>query len=378
MDLSGKYLFPLEVQGAEKNMIVLARNYYNDTLHVTVTSDAGYYAIPKDVTVQEGAFAFTVSLGDKAYHLEISPAEGTCQVCVNGETTLSGIRTSITDADDRKEKSAYRYRALILYSSITGNTERIAQCFKETLEHYRFSVDLLKITSKLEISRDFSDYDLVCLGSPIIAGSPTKVVMRKLSLGGSGSQPTGDTLPENAGPAGGPPPDMPGGPPPMPPMGNGPGTGDNTPLAATYAGGPPPHGIYQPLGLVFTTYGGGFYGSNEAMATLETLKLYLEVQNAVVVGKFACCGKETGPAGLIDGEIPRTFGGVELDPPVYYQDADGKYHAGSFFFHAHMEDKPCIRDMQKARFLMSDLIEDYFYTSDGIRRNAASQYISIS
>lgn len=80
-----------------------------------------------------------------------------------------------------------------------------------------------------------------------------------------------------------------------------------------------PRGIYHPLGVVFTTYGGGFYGSNEASATLELLKLYLEVQNVTVVGKFACCGKETGPAGLRDGEIPKTFGNVKLDAPVYYQ-----------------------------------------------------------
>ena len=156
------------------------------------------------------------------------------------------------------------------------------------------------------------------------------------------------------------------------------GDGGNTPVAATYPGGPSPRGIYHPLGVVFTTYGGGFYGSNEASATLELLKLYLEVQNVTVVGKFACCGKETGPAGLRDGEIPKTFGNVKLDAPVYYQDADENYHAGSFFFHTHMETKPCARDIDKARYLISDLVEDYFFTNDGMRREPGSQYISIS
>ncbi len=373
MSYSRKYNFVLDVQGKEKNVTVLAREFYNGKIHVTLTSTEGDYVIPKAVTVEENTISFSAALDGMDYQFQIVPEVDGCRVLVNGDKVLKGESCTISDADDQKEKAKYHYRALILYSSITGNTEKIAQSFKDTLEHYRFQVDMLKITSKLEISRDFSDYDLVCLGSPIIAGAPTKVVIKKLSLGGGGAQPTGDPPNGQEGP-GGPPPAMP---PEGMPM-NGMGSAANTPLAATYAGGPPPHGIYQPLGLVFTTYGGGFYGSNEALATLETLKLFLELQNVVVVGKFACCGKETGPAGLVAGEIPNTFGGVKLDPPVYYKNAEDRYYAGSYFFHCHMEDKPSDRDMQKAKFLMSDLIEDYFYTSDGIRRNAASQYISIS
>ena len=165
----------------------------------------------------------------------------------------------------------------------------------------------------------------------------------------------------------------------MPPMG---GDGLNGPAGAggtlSYAGGPAPHGIYQPLGIVFTTYGGGFYGSNEALATLETLKLYLETSSVKVIGKFACCGREFGPAGLADGVKPNIMGGGEIDDPVYYKDADGNYHAGSYFFHTHMNSKPCARDIQKAEALVADLVEDYFYSHDGIRKDVASQYISIS
>ena len=145
-----------------------------------------------------------------------------------------------------------------------------------------------------------------------------------------------------------------------------------------YAGGPAPHGTYNPLGIVFTTYGGGFYGSNECLATLEVLKLYLELSSVKVVGKFACCGKEFGPAGLDDGVKPSLMGPGSIDDPVYSKDADGNYHAGSYFFHTHMNDKPCERDFQKARALVSDLVEDYFYSYDGIRKDVASQYISIS
>lgn len=383
MNNSGKYCFPLELNGTALQITVLARKYYNGKLHVTVLSDHDDYVIPKDVAIAADRITFSCKISDVSCTFCLDKAASGCEVTVEAdgkELHATSAIQEITAEDDRIAKADYKFKALILYSSLTGNTEKIAVCFKETLEHYGFAVDFMKITSKLNVSRDFSDYDLVCLGSMIIAGSPTKVLSKKMSLGGGDGAPTGDPMPAGE-PGGGP-----GGPPPgagpagmLQDSGDGTiGSGDNTPMAAAYAGGPSPHGTYQPLGLVFTTYGGGFNGSNETMATLELLKLYLELQNVVVIGKFACCGKETGPAGLVDGEIPVTFGGVKLDPPVYYKDADNRYHAGSFFFHTHMGDKPCDRDLNKARYLMADLIEDYFFTNDGIRRNAASQYLSIS
>lgn len=57
-------------------------------------------------------------------------------------------------------------------------------------------------------------------------------------------------------------------------------------------------GEHEPLGIVFTTYGGGFCGNQEATATLEILKLYLKMNNVITMGKFACCGKEFGPAAI--------------------------------------------------------------------------------
>ena len=372
---SGKYVFAMTLAETQLRITILARKYYTGAQHVTLTTDAGDYVIPKTVDVKGEDFSFAAKIADTEYLFCVKPEGENFTVTARNEAaevSAAGTVAAITPGDDRREKVHYKYRALILYSSMTGNTEKIAVAMKEALEHYCFQVDLMKITSKLNIPRDFSSYDLVCLGSLIIAGSPTKVVSNKLSLGGGAGAPTGDpadrdkklhadmdfsSMLSNDGKI---------------------GDGGNTPVAATYPGGPSPRGIYHPLGVVFTTYGGGFYGSNEASATLELLKLYLEVQNVTVVGKFACCGKETGPAGLRDGEIPKTFGNVKLDAPVYYQDADENYHAGSFFFHTHMETKPCARDIDKARYLISDLVEDYFFTNDGMRREPGSQYISIS
>ena len=151
--------------------------------------------------------------------------------------------------------------------------------------------------------------------------------------------------------------------------------------------GPYPGAIYQnqykPLGVVFTTYGGGFYGSDECTATLEILKLFLQLNNVAVVGRFACCGKEFGPAGLAPGEKPmfnNAEDGTALPVPEaqVYEMADGTTFPATYFFHARMWDKPNLRDRAKAKALIGDLVEDYFCTFNGERNMVGSQYISIS
>jgi hypothetical protein len=244
----------------------------------------------------------------------------------------------------------------------------------------------------------FDDYDIVCLGSPIIGGSPMKAVLKHFSSGAASSledrvaKNAESGLHFNAGGAGGfGAGEIKGGDVPAPAGGPG------APLPQEHPGGPPPHsaesvwrkpgvdimpypggphrqGVYRPLGIVFTTYGGGFCGSDECLPVLELLRLYLEDKDAKVVGKFACCGKEFGPAGLLDGEMPMQV----KTPPVYYKDANGNYHAGSFFFHCHTDSKPGPREEAKAKALVADIVEDHFYTADGKRRQLGSSYISIS
>ena len=282
-------------------------------------------------------------------------------------------------------------KALILYATMTRNTEKIATWFKESFEQYNFGVTMFRMTANadwkgMQEKLYFDDYDVVCLGSPIVAGSPLMIVVKALSLGGGGALEggIGSSNPDGSPLSGG------------------------TPGGSTPAGGPPQSGLpkqlavfrrkalpyagvlpknqYQPLGVIFTTYGGGFYGSGECMATLETLKLYLELNDVKVIGKFACCGKETGPAGLADGVLPN-LSDPDMDEktrtaltskPKEYIDADGNVHIGSYFFHTHMNSKPGPRDEAKAKALIADLVEDYFFSYDGERKRVGSQYISIS
>lgn len=231
----------------------------------------------------------------------------------------------------------------------------------------------------------FDDYDVVCLGSPIVAGYPLKIVSKHFSLGAhSGLEEQTAANVEKGGSFSLP---------PMPPAG---GDGDApkpkqnaSELIWRRSGnrGPYPGAIYfnqyKPLGIVFTTYGGGFYGSDEATATLEILKMYLQLNNVSVIGRFACCGKEFGPAGLGPGVKPMFNHDEEgNDLPISdaetYKMADGTEFAGSYFFHARMWDKPGPRDEAKAKALVADIVEDYFCSFNGERNMVGSQYISIS
>lgn len=285
-------------------------------------------------------------------------------------------------------------RALILYATMTKNTEKIAETFEQTFRHYNWEVTRFKMTLKpadwegMQEKLYFDDYDVICLGSPIVAGYPVTVVNKVFSLGAGGAleKEIQDNLDkgetcfdekmeansmknQSAIAKSG----TPGNHPPKPLIG------------ARWRRETPPYrgiasqGAYRPKGIVFTTYGGGFYGSDEATTTLEALKMFLKLNNCDTVGTFACCGKEFGPAGIREGEKPQTMPGVpELADPLYYELADGGRRQGSYFFHSNGWEHPSERDRMKAAALVSDIVEDYFMSYDGAVWESDSQYISIS
>ena len=284
-------------------------------------------------------------------------------------------------------------RALILYATMTRNTEKIAVWFKETFEHYNWDVTLFRLAVNADWAgmRDklyFDDYDIVCLGSPIVAGSPLKIVSRVLALGGEvggagiehavqqqvNSGKTGYNMDDK---------------PPMPPAGPKPGE-KFIMTESCWRRNPIPYmgfidkNEYRPLGIVFTTYGGGFYGSREAKPTLELLRLYLETHSVDVKGFFACAGKETGPAGLGPGQKPHPLPNAdgtprpELADPMVYTTKEGDELVSSYFHHFQGWTKPGPRDEAKAKALIGDMVEDYFLTNDGERRLVLSDYVSLS
>jgi hypothetical protein len=274
-------------------------------------------------------------------------------------------------------------RALILYATMTKNTEKVATWFKETLEAYNWEVTFLKMLAPKQMAQYqeqcyFDDYDLVALGSPIVGGMPLQNVIKNMSMGGGGNleKEVQTKLDANQ-------------------------TGDNAAAAAAPArpgviwrrnqapyAGVLNRGDKRPLGIVFSTYGGGFYGSSECSAVLEMLKLYLMTNNVDVIGKFCCGGKETGPAGFPVGVKPPKFfipgpKGKDAEPAdvpdaIQYTMADGTVKPGSYFFHYDCDSKPGPREEAKAKAFICDIVEDYFMWYDGVVPPPLSEILSIS
>lgn len=399
MNFVGKYIFTMPTPSGERENTFLLRNYYTGTLHGTLLDGHGGVQLAQNIAVDGTRLTFTAQAGPNKINFALTVAEdcftGTAEVMLmDGDpvvTEISGTKTEITPEDDGADKIEMKKKALILYASITKNTEKVATWFKEAFEHYGMEVTMIKVLNGkrwLEGNEDklyFDDYDVVCLGSPIIGGSPMKCMLSHFSAGAASSlednvaKNAEKGLGFNAGGAGGfaegevkggpgmpsPPPGGPGGPPNM--------IRWRREEIMSYPGGPHIPGMYQPLGIAFTTYGGGFCGPSECLPVLQLLKLYLEDKGAKVIGRFACPGKEFGPAGLDDGETPMQI----HEPPVYYKDADGNYHAGGFFFHSSNNNNPAPRHEAQAKAFIAGIVEDHFYTSNGKRREPGSEYVSI-
>lgn len=270
-------------------------------------------------------------------------------------------------------------RVLLMYATMTKNTEKIAEWFKDTFEYYGWDTTYLRVTAKtdwvqLQDKLYFDDYDLICLGSPIVGGSPLQAIIEAFSFGAGGSlekevQNNLDAKKEDAS-----------APAKMP-------EGANWRRTTSPCPGMPAGRTYRPLGIVFTTYGGGFYGSNESRATLELMKMYLSNYDVDVIGQFACAGKETGPAGYPLGVKPKADfrpgkanEGADADvcDAVMYTLGDGTQVPGSYFFHYDCHSKPGPREEAKAKAFIADVVEDYFMTYDGKVNPPLSPILSIS
>ena len=137
-------------------------------------------------------------------------------------------------------------KALILYASVTGNTAKIAQCFDDALTEMGWSVDQIKITNKTNFVEEpvfFDQYDLLFVGSPIMAGLPSTLIGKNLGLTAS-----------------------------MPPR----MYSDRLIMPGLKK---PERSDYTPYAVEFCTYGGTSTGPSECLATLAIEKLYLENDN---------------------------------------------------------------------------------------------------
>lgn len=295
-------------------------------------------------------------------------------------------------------------RALIAYGSLTGNTEMVAKAFAEVCRAYNLEPDLVKITANKNDSREFytEDYDLVCLGSPIMQGLPYNAIV---GTGAShiirrdrteGFKPeTGADIPRPSGH---------------------PNTSQTVGTGAPGAKGEIADTVY---GVVFVTYGGCGVGPKECEGSLGVMEEAQRMMGVRTIGKFACPGKELRH-NTVD-KLARKFG-LKIDE---VQDMVSRYKdnpqseeflkyspeqiealkkgageanedsysgqsmmgkndplgcgkPGSVYWHYDFMNRPNERDIEKAKIFLAEIIEDYFLTMDGKPRAPYSQYTSIS
>lgn len=324
-------------------------------------------------------------------------------------------------------------KALIIYGSITGNTKQIAEAFGEVCTEYGFETDLVKIDPRRDWDANpvfTEDYDLIALGSPIIAGLPYKEVSMLMGLQGKKQLYRNKDVYENVMKlkAEGQP--------------IGPGAFDDPridpekfdhPMAHAFTGIPgiatPATGTGYPgakgerkktiYGVVFCTYGGSGCGPEECYGTLESMVEFLRVNGARTVGKFACPGKELRH-GAVDklavrfkmniDEAQALMERFKEDPNddefkamsendirllaesastkdedsfgvgadmMARNDPMGCGKPGSVFWHYDFQRRPSPRDIAKAKIFMAELVEDYFLTMTGDPRPPYSVYTSI-
>jgi len=188
-------------------------------------------------------------------------------------------------------------KCLIIYSSYTGNTEKVASRFKSTFEREGWQCDLYKIDQKpeyvLDPPFDVREYDFICAGSGIRVHLPYNEILNLLRRFRSGVDPRiilknrGETISYITAPM--PPPPAPGS------------------MAA--------HHRKIVLGadskkcVVFATYSGCEFGPKEALPALMILELELEHLGFKCIGRFSCPGR------FLNDPMPRTYHGDIRDRP---------------------------------------------------------------
>ena len=70
-------------------------------------------------------------------------------------------------------------KAIVIYCSFTGNTEKVARSVAAGLEHGGCAVELMTLKEAEAVS--FDDYDLVCFGVPSINWQPPKPAQEYLN-----------------------------------------------------------------------------------------------------------------------------------------------------------------------------------------------------
>lgn len=183
-------------------------------------------------------------------------------------------------------------KCLILYSSYTGHTEKVAKRFKSTFEKNGWECDMFKVRRKAEDILnppfDLANYDFLCAGSGLILHLPYSEILnviRKLIYDVDPRIPLrlrGEDVTYIKRPV----------PKSLPP------TKDERVLKLhkKIVLGPD-----SKKGIVFVTYSGYEFGPKEAEPALALLALEIEHLRFQCIGRFCCPGE------YLHDPTPRTF-----------------------------------------------------------------------
>lgn len=199
-------------------------------------------------------------------------------------------------------------KCLIVYSSLSGNTAKVAERFKSTFEKNGWECDTFKIDRKTDFMRppfNFSDYDFVCVGSGLIMHLPSEEILNVIQKQFFGIDPRifkknryGDEPDEEAIK---PPKDF-----------------KDTHRKITLDG--------SKKAVIFITYAGYEFGPEEAEPALKLLELEIQHLGFQCIGHFACPGKF-----------------LNLPTPESY--------------HGDIRNRPDERDLLRAEFFIEDMLE---------------------
>jgi hypothetical protein len=208
-------------------------------------------------------------------------------------------------------------KALILYSSNSGNTEKVAVRFKETFEKHGWEVTLFKAEKKeehvLNPPFDPQEYDVLCAGSGLRAHLPYNEllnVLRHFRVGGDPRfvlRARDETIPYITAPM---------------------------PAQAPWSKeGLERHHRKIILGpdakkaIIFATYGGYEFGPWEAQPAMDYMALEVAHFGFLTIGTFSCPGK------FVDAPMEQTF-------------------------HGDIRQRPDERDLLRAELFIEDKLEE--------------------
>jgi len=213
-----------------------------------------------------------------------------------------------------------------MYTSHTGNTEKVAMSFKKVFKKKGWDCDTFKVSKDTDSADlpSFDAYDLICIGAPVNDGLPAREIFYGRPHG-PGMVKRGIYSPGHA----------PGAAPVKPKKG------------VRYRPGFD-EGFGPNKSILFVTYSGELRGPGEASAALDCLELRIEDARVKCVGKFACAGSWK--------DRRKTEG-----RPWHYD----------------LDNRPNERDLLKAEIFLEEIIEDYYYDGE-MEAAPISQYVCIA